>query len=100
MRRGEQSDEAFANMQRNRHFRERGLLAGGVILVLAYVGRIAHLPGGGHIPNHAFLPDLQTVALAMDAASVHAPHYPFSPALVVQVNAPFPPPHPTPTPVP
>src|SRR5216684_1752211 len=89
MGRGKHSDKPFANMQRNRHFRECGLLAGGVILVLAYVGRIAHLAGGGHISHHAFLPNLQTVPLAMDAASVHARHYHLSAAFVMQVNARF-----------
>src|ERR1700728_5139774 len=89
MRCGEDTDEALADVKRDRHFGERAGLAAYVVIVYARVGGIAHLAGASDVADHAFLADLQTKTFLVDAATMHAVEHHLSARLVVQVDAGF-----------
>ena len=89
MRCGEYSHQALADAQRNRHFRERRRLAADVVLVLAHVGRVAHLTGRGDVADHALAADFQAMSFAVHAASSHSGQHHLAALFVVQVDAGF-----------
>src|SRR5580704_10322166 len=83
----EHTDQVFADTKRDYHFGQRVVLAANIVFVLAHVGRIAHLPGRGDVTDHAFLANLQTMALVVDAASVYTGEYHLPALFIVQVDA-------------
>ena len=90
MRRREHPNQAFANVQRNSHLRERRGLASDVVLVLANVGGIAQLAGGSDVSDHALAADFQAMSFALRAAFQASPHprqHHLAVLFVVQVDA-------------
>src|ERR1700719_595669 len=86
---GKDAYEASAGMERNRYFRERIVFAANVVLVLAYVGGIAHLASRSDVADHAFFANLQTMAFVVHATAMHPGHYHFRSFLIMQINAGF-----------
>jgi len=79
-----QNITSILDLERDRHFGKRGLLASNVVLVLADVGCVAHLAGGGHVAHHAFFAYLQALALVVEAAAVHSRQFHFPAGFVMQ----------------
>ena len=55
VRSGEDSHQPPIHEQGNRHLGQCGLLAGDIIRILAYVRRVAHFSGGGHVAHQTVL---------------------------------------------
>ena len=87
VRYGKHSDQTpVPGMERNRHFGKCGIFAADVVLIHAHVGGVTHLPGRGHVADHAFFANLKTLPFAMKAAAMHSGQNQLAVLLVVQVN--------------
>ena len=90
MRCGEHSHQSLAHAQRNGHFGQCRRLASDVVLILADIGRIAHLTGRGDVADHAFAADFQAMSFALRAAfdaSADAGQHHLGVFFVMQVDA-------------
>ena len=69
---GEDADDLAADLERKVDFRTRVGLTGDVIGVEGYVRGVAHLSGGGDVPDHALLADAEPVTFSVEGAAANA----------------------------
>src|SRR5258708_1667453 len=89
MRRGEDSDQFVIDMEGDGDFRLDVGLAGPVIRIARYIGRITSLARGSDVSHHTFRADFQAMSHPMHRAAAHAGENKIVIRRVVQINIDF-----------
>ena len=89
MGRGEDADELVLDVQGDGDLGEGGLLAGHVVGVLADVGCVAHLAGGGDVADQSFLAQFQAMPFVVQGAAVDAGQHEFLALGLVEIDVGF-----------